>query len=370
MQFIDLKTQYQRIEAEVQRHIQAVLEHGQYIMGPEVAELEAKLAQQVGVKHCIGVGSGTSALLISLMALDIKPGDEVITSPFTFIAPAEMVKLLGAKPVFVDIDPDTYNLDPNQIEAAITPRTKAILPINLYGQCADYDLILPIAEKHSLPVLVDSAQSFGALQYNKRSCAFGDIAITSFYPGKPFGCYGDGGACFTNSDALANRLRQILNNGQSSRYHHDILGITSRLDSLQAAILLAKEPIFSEEVKLRQHVADLYTQNLSSTIKRPVVKAGNLSVWAQYTIEVDERDQVQAALKEQGIPTAVHYPKSLHQQPVFADLGYRADQFPHTLKAAQRVLSLPFHPYLEESDVQKIASAIAAIHEQPMEVSS
>ncbi|MGB6977483.1 MAG: DegT/DnrJ/EryC1/StrS family aminotransferase [Gammaproteobacteria bacterium] len=357
MKFIDLKTQYQELQATIDQRIRQVIEHGRFILGPEVKELEERLAQQVGVKHCIAVANGTDALLIALMALGIGPGDEVITSPFSFIATAEMVVLLGAKPVFVDIEPYTYNLDPNLIAAAITPRTKAILPVNLYGQCADFDAINAIAHRHGLPVIEDAAQSIGATYKGRQSGSLSTMGCTSFFPSKPLGCYGDGGACFTNDDQLAKRLHQIYNHGQEGRYNHVILGINSRLATLQAAILLAKLDVFPEELQRRQEVAKLYQRQLSPSIEAPYIEPHNTSVYAQYTVRVPNRDWVKQQLQQQGIPTAIHYPVPLHKQPVFSN--FLANQsFPIAERASAEVLSLPFHPYLKLSDVQLISKTI------------
>jgi UDP-2-acetamido-2-deoxy-ribo-hexuluronate aminotransferase len=306
--FIDLKTQQRQIYPQLERRIQAVLNHGKYIMGPEIRQLEEKLADYVGVKHGIAVSSGTDALLIALMALGVGQGDEVITTPFSFIATAETIVLLGAKPVFVDIDPRTYNIDPSQIEAAITEKTKAIMPVSLYGQCADFDAINAIAEKHSLPVIEDGAQSFGATYKGQRSCGLSTIGCTSFFPSKPLGCYGDGGACFTNDDELAQIMLEIRVHGQDRRYHHARIGINGRMDTLQAAIVLAKMDIFPAEVAARTRIGDGYTTILQDIVTTPYIAPDNTSVYAQYTIQVDNRKSVLEKLKAQGIPTAVHYP--------------------------------------------------------------
>ena len=357
--FIDLKAQQSRIKEQIDAAIQRVLAHGQYILGPEVAELEERLAAFVGAKHCITCANGTDALQIAQMALGIGPGDEVITPGFTYIATAETVALLGAKPVYADIDELTYNLDPNQLEAAITARTKAIIPVGLYGQCADMDAINAIASKHGLPVIEDGAQSFGAKYKNRHSCNLSTIGCTSFFPSKPLGCYGDGGALFTNDDTLAKTIRQIARHGQDRRYHHIRVGINSRLDTLQAAILLPKLDIFSDEMELRQQVAQNYDRllndaNVSST---PYIVPGNTSVYAQYTIRVDSREQVQAKLHEAGVPTAVHYPIPLNKQPAVADTQVR---LPVGDRVAEQVISLPMHPYLTLHQQQTIASCIQA----------
>lgn len=359
MQFIDLKEQYYRIQSEIDRRMRRVFEHSQYIMGPEIRELEERLENFIGVKHCIGISSGTDALLIALMALDIKPGDEVITTPFSFIATATMTRLLGAKPVFVDINPMTYNIDPTLIEQAISPKTKVILPVDLYGQCADYDAIHAIAKKHGLYVIQDAAQSFGATYKGQQIGNLATIACTSFFPSKPLGCYGDGGACFTNDSELCTRMKQIRNHGQDRRYHHIRMGLNGRLDTLQAAVLLAKLDIFPAELEQRQQVAQFYNTLLAPHVVTPYVEAYNLSTYAQYTIQVEERDQVAEALAAQQIPTAVHYPVPIHQQPVISrlngDVHYR---LPHSQAAANKVLSLPFHPYLHEADMKKIAELV------------
>lgn len=356
--FIDLITQQARIKPELDRRIATVLKHGQYIMGPEVQELEGRLAAYVGVKHCITASSGTDTLLIALMALGIGPGDEVITSPFTFIATGEMIALAGAKPVFVDIEPRTYNIDPAKIEAAITPRTKAILPVSLYGQCADFDAINVIAAEYQLPVIEDGAQSFGSTYKGRRSCGLSTIGSTSFFPSKPLGGYGDGGALFTDDDALAKVMSEILAHGQDRRYHHPRLGINGRLDSLQAAVLLAKMDVFPEEVAVRARIGARYDNLLRDLAMTPFVEAHNASVYAQYTVQIDNRESVQQSLNASGVPTAVHYPVPLHLQPVFADLGYGTGSFPVAEAAARRVMSLPMHPYLEETALKRVAEAL------------
>jgi UDP-2-acetamido-2-deoxy-ribo-hexuluronate aminotransferase len=358
IQLHNLKTQYARLKEPINARIQKVLDHGQYIMGPEVAELEAALARFVGVKHCVGVCDGTTAMMIAMMALGIEPGDEVITTPFTFIATGEMIALLGAKPVFVDIDPDTYNVDPALIEKAITAKTRAILPVSLYGQCADLDAINAVAAKHKLPVIEDGAQSFGAASKGRRSSSLTTIATTSFFPTKPLGCYGDGGACFTNDDALAVRMAQIRLHGQSKRYYHPIIGMNGRLDTLQAAILLAKLPTLEEDLANRVRIGARYSEKLGGAVKVPKVAPGNTHVYAQYTIQVDNRDELQAKLKEQGIPTAVHYPVPLNLQPAFAHLKLGEGAFPKSDYAARRVMSLPMDAFLEEATQDRIVAAV------------
>ena len=361
MQFIDLKTQSERIEDRLFARFKAILNHGAYIMGPEIAELEGALSKFVGVEHALAVASGTDALLIALMALDIGAGDEVITTPFSFFATAEVIALLGATPVFVDIDRDTYNINAASIESAITSKTKAIMPVSLYGQCADYDEINAIAKQYDLPVIEDAAQSFGATYKGRQSCGLTTIACTSFFPSKPLGCYGDGGACFTNDAELATRMDEIRLHGQSKRYHHTRLGINGRFDTIQAGFLLEKLVIFPEEVQLRQQVADRYQLLLPSSIKKPMIKSHNTSVFAQYTLEVDDRDRIQQELQKRGIPTAVHYPSGLHEQPIFKKLYPSKQRFPITEYAARNVLSIPMHPYLKLEDQKKIAGALEDI---------
>ena len=372
MQFIDLAAQQRQPLADgrslrdsIDASIASVLNHGQYILGPEVDELERRLACYVGVEHCIAVASGTDALLIALMALGIKAGDEVITTAFSFIATSETIALLGAVPVYVDIDPITYNLDPALLERAITPHTKAILPVSLYGQPADFQAINPTAERHGLPVIEDGAQSFGAQHHGRRSGAISTIATTSFFPSKPLGGYGDGGACFTNDAELADRMRRISRHGQSRRYFHSDLGVNGRIDTLQAAILLAKLELFEAEVQARQRVAARYTQQLQAAgiTTTPTVAPGNTSVFAQYTVQVENRLAVQERLKQAGVPTAVHYPTLLCQQPALAGCGQRCQSAcgsAHALRASERVLSLPMHPYLSESDQDTVVAALAS----------
>ncbi len=370
MEFIDLKSQYQRLKKDIDAGIQRVLDHGQYILGPEVAELEEKLAAYVGAKYCISVANGTDALQIAEMAFGIGPGDEVITPGFTYIATAETVALLGAKPVYVDIDPRTYNVDPALIEAAITPRTKAIIPVSLYGQCADFDAINAIAAKHGIPVIEDAAQSFGATYKGRKSCNLSTVACASFFPSKPLGCYGDGGAIFTNDDELAKVMRQIARHGQDRRYHHIRVGVNSRLDTIQAAILLPKLAVLDDELAQRQRVADTYntllsgsepllanekTRSASQAIVTPHLESHNTSACAQYTVQVQNRETVQERLKQAGIPTAVHYPIPLNKQPAVADA---AVQLPVGDAVAQRVMSLPMHPYLDEGSIQRIAQTL------------
>ena len=357
IEFCDLKAQQARIKDKIDAGIQRVLAHGQYILGPEVAELEEKLAAFVGAKHCITCANGTDALQIAQMAVGVAHGDEVITPGFTYIATAETVAVLGAKPVYVDIDPRTYNLDPARLEAAITPKTKAIIPVSLYGQCADFDTINAIAAKHGIPVIEDAAQSFGASYKGRMSCNLSTIACTSFFPSKPLGCYGDGGALFTNDDELAKVIRQIARHGQDRRYHHIRVGVNSRLDTLQAAILLPKLEIFAEEIERRQLVAGTYDRlfKAADIDNTPHIEAHNVSAWAQYTIQVQDRDLVQTKLKERGIPTAVHYPIPLNKQPAVADSHAN---LPVGNLVAGRVISLPFHPYMSDGDTEKVVQAL------------
>jgi UDP-2-acetamido-2-deoxy-ribo-hexuluronate aminotransferase len=357
MEFIDLKSRYQRLKVEIDAGIQRVLDHGQYILGPEVAELEEKLAAYVGARHCITVANGTDALQIAMMALGIGPGDEVITPGFTYIATAETVALLRAKPVYVDVDERTYNLDPRLLEGAITPATKAIVPVSLYGQCADFDAINAIADRHGIPVIEDAAQSFGATYKGRKSCNLSRIACTSFFPSKPLGCYGDGGAIFTNDDELAKVMRQISRHGQDRRYHHVRVGVNSRLDTIQAAVLLPKLAILDEELALRQAVATRYTTLLDSIGLKtaPVVEQHNVSAWAQYTVRIPARETVQKHLAEAGIPTAVHYPIPLNKQPAVADASAR---LPVGDEISRVVLSLPMHSALTLDDQKRVVTAL------------
>lgn len=357
MNFIDLVAQQDRIKDKLNANIQKVLAHGQYILGPEVHELEEKLSAYTGAKYCITCANGTDALQIAQMAFGIGPGDEVITPGFTYIATAETVAVLGAKPIYVDINPQTYNLDVEQLEAAITPRTKAIIGVSLYGQCADFDAINAIAAKYNLPVIEDAAQSFGASYKGKKSCNLTTVACTSFFPSKPLGCYGDGGAIFTNNEELAKIIRQIARHGQDRRYHHIRVGINSRLDTLQAAILLPKLAILDDEMQARQRVAEKYNHLFKKTsiTTIPCIEAHNQSAWAQYTIQVDNRDEVQAKLKEHGIPTAVHYPIPLNKQPAVADTNA---VLPVGDAVSERVMSLPMHPYLQTNSIKEIYEAL------------
>jgi len=326
MKFIDLKAQQDLIRTSIEANIKTVLGHGQYIMGPEVFELEKKLAQYVGVKYCISTSSGSDALLIAMMALGIGPGDEVITSPFTFIATVEMIVLLGAEPVYVDIEEETFNIDPIKIKDSITKKTKLIIPVSLFGQCANFDAINDIANEFELPVLEDAAQSFGSMQNGKMSCGLSTIGCTSFFPSKPLGCYGDGGAIFTNDNKLAIIMRSLRIHGQNKRYHHSIVGVNGRLDTIQAAILLAKFKIFPQEILARNNIGKLYTKlinDLCSKITPPRVASGNLHIYSQYSILVDSRDLLSKELYRSGIPTSVHYPVPIHQQLAFKTSKFR-----------------------------------------------
>lgn len=366
MQFIDLKSQYEALRSSIGTRMQQVLDHGQYIMGPEVAELESQLAAYTGARHCITVSSGTEALLIALMALDLQPGDEVITTPFTFAATAEMIVLAGGKPVFVDIEPDTANLDASRIEAAITPRTKVIMPVSLYGQVADMDAINAVAAQHGLAVIEDAAQSFGATFQSRKSCNLSTFGATSFFPSKPLGCYGDGGALFTSDDRLAQAAREIRVHGQSQRYTHTRLGVGGRMDTLQCAVVLAKLERFDWEIERRLQLGARYGERLQGLpgVRLLAVRPDRDCVWAQYTVFVPHREAVQAALKARGIPTAVHYPKPLHHQPAYARFCC-PDCCPNSTAAAQQVMSLPMSADLSEADQDRV---VAALREALLEV--
>jgi UDP-2-acetamido-2-deoxy-ribo-hexuluronate aminotransferase len=366
MEFNDLKSQYKRLKKDIDAGIQRVLDHGQYILGPEVSELEEKLAAYTGSKYCISVANGTDALQIAQMAFGIGPGDEVITPGFTYIATAETVALLGAKPVYVDIDPRTYNLDPSVLEAAITPRTKAIIPVSLYGQCADFDAINAIAAKYRIPVIEDAAQSFGAIYKGRKSCNLSTVACASFFPSKPLGCYGDGGAIFTNDDELAKVMRQIARHGQDRRYHHIRVGVNSRLDTLQAAILIAKLSVFDAELVQRQRVAESYANKIADIFRNrgygfserlipPYIEEYNISAWAQYTVQVENRTEKLENLKLAGVPAVIHYPTPLNKQPAVEDKNV---MLPVGDAISERVVSLPMHAYLDLSSIQYIADII------------
>jgi UDP-2-acetamido-2-deoxy-ribo-hexuluronate aminotransferase len=359
MEFIDLKAQYSALRGSIEARIQTVLDHGQYIMGPEVKELEEQLAAYTGTQHCITVASGTEALLMALMAIGIKAGDEVITTPFSFIATAEVVVRLGAKPVFVDIEPDTCNINAALIESAITSKTKAIMPVSLFGQPADMDEINTIAEKHGLIVIEDAAQSFGASYKGRKSCNLSTIGCTSFFPSKPLGCYGDGGAIFTSDDALAQALREIRVHGQSKRYVHTCVGVGGRMDTIQCAIVLAKLERFEWEMEQRLQIGARYNKLFKGIVDTITQRGDRTSVFAQYTVIVNNREEIQLALKDAGIPTAVHYPVPMHQQPAYADLCN--DDYPVSVQMAETVMSLPMGPHLTADTQEKIVVALSSV---------
>lgn len=357
MEFIDLKSQYHAMRASIDRRIQGVLDHGQYIMGPEVAEMEARLSEHTGTRHCIAVSSGTEALVISLMALDIGPGDEVITTTFSFIATAEAILLVGATPVFVDVEASTGNLDARLLPERITPRTRAIIPVSLYGQPADMQAINALADTYGIAVIEDAAQSFGATYRGRMSCNLSTVGCTSFFPSKPLGCYGDGGALFTNDDALAQAMREIRVHGQSQRYVHTRLGVGGRMDTLQCAVILAKLERFDWEVRQRQRAAAAYDEMLARSVPVMACRLDRTSVYAQYTVLVDRRDHVRRSLDAAGVPTAVHYPVPIHRQPAYAHLA-AGQSYPVSEKLAGQVLSLPMGPYLTALDASQVASSL------------
>ena len=358
--FLDLKPQYKALEKQINERVQTVLNHGQFILGPEVEECEKALSQFIGTKHCLTAASGTDALMMALMALGVGPGHEVITTPFSFFATAETISLVGAEPVFVDIDPVTFNIDPAKIEAAITPKTKAIMPVSLYGQPADYDAINAIALKHKLPVIEDAAQSFGAPYKGKKSCGLTFVSATSFFPAKPLGCYGDGGAVFTDDLDLHKKMAMIRVHGQESRYHHTMMGINGRLDTLQCAILIEKLKRYDWEIARRNEIASRYTESLMSLGERcivPRVMPDRGSVWAQYTVRVKDRVAFGNKLKEQGVPTSVHYPSPLHHQPVYSYLRSKF-HMPIADKVASEVISLPMWPDMSMEQVDQVVAAV------------
>ncbi len=361
MEFIDLKTQYKRYKKDIDTRLHGVLDTGAYIMGPEVQECEEKLAEFVNTKHCITASSGTDTLLMALMALGVGRGDEVITTPFTWISTVEVISFLGATPVFVDIEEESLNINVNAIEAAITPKTKAILPVNLFGLMIDYLQLNKISEKHGIPVIEDAAQSFGAKRDGIQSCNATTIGSTSFYPAKPLGCYGDGGALFTNDDELALALKSIRNHGCLKRYHHTELGINGRFDAMQAAVINAKLPHFQSEVIARERIGKRYTTLLEGIAATPVVPENAVSTYAMYTIRVKNRDQVQADLKERGIPSAVYYPLPCYEQPAYRQYKVAGQSFPVTEKVCEEVLSLPMHAFLTESDQDKVVDALKEV---------
>ena len=359
--FANLQLQYQKYKTDIDANIQAVLNKSNYIMGEEVHNLGRVLERFTGAKHAVTCSSGTDALLLAMMALDIQPGDEIITTPFTFIATAETVATMKIKPVFVDIESDTFNIDANLIEAAITDKTKAIMPVSLYGQPADMDAIQSIADKYNLKVIIDGAQSFGSTYNGKTDSNLGDISTTSFFPAKPLGCYGDGGAVFTNNDEYAEKIKMMRVHGQNKRYHHKYIGMCGRLDTIQAAVLLAKLPYYKQEMEDRQRVAQLYTSTLPDRIKTPIIRLNRTSSWAQYTIRMCNRDVIKVELESRGIPTAVHYPTPLHLQECFQYLNYQHGDLPISEDAAKQVLSLPINPFLKERAVIFIGKAISFI---------
>ncbi|MBN1550254.1 DegT/DnrJ/EryC1/StrS family aminotransferase [bacterium] len=372
MEFIDLAAQQKRIIEKIESNIKSVLNHGKFIMGPEIQNLEENLAKYVGARHAISCASGTDALLMALMAYNIRPGDAVFTTPFTFIATAEVITLLGATPVFVDVDPETFNIDPKKLENSIVRQKnsgtalnpKAVIPVDLFGLLADYESIESIAHEHDLLIIEDGAQSFGAEYKGKKSCSFGSVACTSFFPAKPLGCYGDGGMCFTNDNSIAEILRSVRVHGQGNHKYENIrIGVNGRLDTLQAAILNAKFDIFPDEIERRQKVAKRYSDLLSTSpaFKVPHIPEGYKSAWAQYSVlaaNEKQRSILQERLQKANIPTAIYYPKPLHLQKAFADLGYKKGDFPVSEDVASRIFSLPMHPYLTLEDQETIAAVL------------
>ena len=356
--FANLQFQYKKYKSDIDKQIQSVLNSSIYIMGEKVNELEIELKNFTGTKYAISCSSGTDALLLSLMAIEIKPGDEVITTPFTWISTAETIAFLKAKPVFVDIDKDTFNMDYNQIEAKINKKTKAIMPVNLFGQPADINEIQNIAKKYSLKVIIDGAQSFGSKYFDKTDSDYGDISITSFFPSKPLGCYGDGGAVFTNDDYYAEKIKMLRVHGQLKKNYHKYIGIGGRLDAIQAAILLAKLPYFNKEIENRQNIAKYYSNSLKDILLTPILKPNRTSAWAQYTIKSNKRDFLLQKLKEKNIPTAVFYPQPLHLQECFKYLGYKKSDFPTTEEISDMVISLPMNPFLNYNEIDHIISVI------------
>jgi len=357
--FAKLKYQYQLYKTEIDEAIHAVLDKANYIMGEEVSQLECNLETFTGARHAITCSSGTDALLLAMMALDIQPGDEIITTPFTFIATAETIAFLGAVPVFVDIDEKTYNIDPTKIEEKITASTKAIIPVSLYGQPSDMDAIQTIADKHNLKVIVDGAQSFGSTYKGKTDSNLGDISTTSFFPAKPLGCFGDGGAVFTNNDALAEKMKSLRVHGQSKRYHHKYIGMGGRMDTIQCAIVNVKLKYYEKDLALRQEVAGKYTEALKEkNIILPFIDKNATSAWAQYSVRVQNRNEVQATLKKHGIPTAVHYPMPLHLQECFAYLDHKKGDFPICEQVSDEIMSLPMNPYLSDEEIEYISEKL------------
>ncbi|MBX7230537.1 MAG: DegT/DnrJ/EryC1/StrS family aminotransferase [Bdellovibrionales bacterium] len=364
MPFLDLKTQYRALQTAINQRIQNVLEHGQFILGPEVEECEQKLAEFVKAKYAITCASGSDALMMALMALDLQQGDEIITTPFSFIATAEIPVLLGITPVFVDIEPGTFNIDPNKIEKAITPKTKAIIPVSLYGQPAEMDEINNLANKYNLFVIEDAAQSFGASYKERMSCNLSHIGCTSFFPAKPLGCYGDGGAIFTNDAKTALKLKEIRVHGQESRYFHTRLGINGRLDTLQCAILIPKLERFPWELEQRERIAQKYNKSflhLESRLQLPKVIHDRTSAWAQYTIFVEERESLIQHLSRRSIPHSVHYPLPIHQQPAYK--RWNNGPFPISERASKHVVSLPMYPDLNEENQDRVVEAVLEFFE-------
>ena len=356
--FANLQVQYQKYKTDIDASIHSILNKSNYIMGEEVKKLEVELSIFTGAKHAITCSNGTDALLLALMALDIQPGDEIITTPFTFISTAETISSMKAKPIFVDIEADTFNIDASLIEAVITDKTKAIMPVSLFGQPADMEAIQVIADKYNLKIIVDGAQSFGATYNSKTDSNLGDISTTSFFPSKPLGCYGDGGAVFTNNDEYAEKIKMIRVHGQNKRYHYKYIGMGGRLDTIQAAILLAKLPHYKKELEERERVANSYSNKIKSNATLPIIRLNRSSVWAQYTIKVNNRDEVQKKLQDKGIPTAIYYPVPLHLQECFKNFDYKKNDFPLAEETSKLVLSLPMNAYLDDSDIFFITKAL------------
>jgi UDP-2-acetamido-2-deoxy-ribo-hexuluronate aminotransferase len=356
--FANLQLQYQNYKVDIDARIQSILNKSNYIMGEEIIELEKAFENFTGSKYAITCSSGTDALLLAMMAMDIKSGDEIITSPFTFISSAETISFINAKPVFVDIESDTFNINANLIEAAITKKTKAIMPVSLFGQPADMDTIYKIAKEYNLKVIVDGAQSFGSIYKNKTDSNHGDISCTSFFPAKPLGCYGDGGAVFTNNEYYAKKIKMLRVHGQNKRYYHKYIGMGGRLDTIQAAILLAKLPHYKKELEGRRKLATNYSNSLANFLKTPTIKQNVLSAWAQYTLRVKNRETIQAKLQNDGIPTAIYYPMPLHLQECFKYLKYKKNDFPVAEDASKEVISIPMNAFLSDDQVDYIISKL------------